>query len=109
VLAEGERATAEPLTAAPRGSLPAGTVTQALQPLRNGYYAVAAGEATRWLAVNTFSTEESDLRGAGGGAANSADRSVPALGNVAPWQWMSLVALALFTLEWWMFHRRRTE
>jgi len=108
-LAEGERASAGPLTVAPRGSLPAGLITQALQPLHNGYYTVTSGDTTRWLAVNTFSTEESDLRGAGGGAANPAEVSVPVLGNVAPWQWMSLVALGLFTLEWWMFHRRRTE
>ncbi len=108
-LAEGERAGAEPLTAPPHGPLPEGTITRAFQPLRNGYYPVTAGDATRWLAVNTFSAAESDLRIAGGESAGAEAARVPVLGSVAPWQWLSLVALTLFTLEWWLFHRRRTE
>jgi hypothetical protein len=25
------------------------------------------------------------------------------------WQYLALAALVLFTIEWWLFHRRRTE
>ncbi len=110
-LGTGERVSAEPLIAPPpAGSVPAGTIERAFQPMRNGYYALIAGDSTRWIAVNTFSAGESDLRGAGGDSSASAPGMAAAGMNILPpWQWLSLGALLLFTAEWWLFHRRKTE
>ena len=109
-LGPGERAAGEPITTLPAGNaVPVTTLERSFQPLRNGYYAVNSGETTRWLAVNTFSAAESDLRASGGDSPNATTFSTPALAAVPPWQWLSLAALLLFTAEWWLFHRRRTE
>jgi hypothetical protein len=108
-LAENERISPEPLIAPP--TKPAAAIsTRVFQPQRNGYYAIMAGDSTRWLAVNTFSAVESDLRGSGGDAVASAPIHAPeSFAGLPPWQWLSLAALVLFTTEWWLFHRRKTE
>jgi hypothetical protein len=82
------------------------------EPLRNGYYLRQAPGGPRWVAVNTFSEAESDLRH--GAAVSSAAAALPAvslatLGTWPPWIYLALAAFTLFTLEWWLFHRRRTE
>lgn len=90
---------------------PAHLAHDVFQPLMNGYYLLNEGDRPSWLAVNTFSEAESDLR-------ESAPAAAPAilprllavnLSGWPPWQYLALAALLLFTLEWWLFHRRRTE
>ncbi len=81
-----------------------------LEPLRNGYYLLAEGEERRWLAVNTFNAGESDLRQPNATAASTAPAlASPGVGPWPLWTWLTLGALALFTGEWWLFHRRKTE
>jgi hypothetical protein len=83
------------------------------QPLRNGFYEARRDGQSEWIAVNTFSEEESNLRRTQP-SANSSSAVVlpPALTSFASWpvwRWLALGALALFTAEWSLFHRRRTE
>lgn len=91
---------------------PARFVGGLFQPLTNGYYQVQQREGARWLAVNTFSDAESDLRAPATPTATA--RSFPTfspavLSGWPFWHYLALAALLLFTLEWWLFHRRRTE
>jgi hypothetical protein len=81
------------------------------QPSRNGYYLLNQREGTRWLAVNTFSEAESDLRAPRDIATAARLPILPALSlsGWPLWHYLALAALLLFTLEWWLFHRRRTE
>ncbi len=87
----------------------------AFQPLRDGFYRVEnAGtpEASRWLAVNTFSEAESDLGKAPSAsvAPSVARLSLVNAAVVRPlWQWLAMAAFALLLVEWGLFHRRRTE
>jgi len=91
---------------------PGATVRELFQPLTNGFYQIKIREESRWLAVNTFSEEDSDLR-----AANTPTTAAPALPMISLahfaswplWQYLAAAALALLVLEWWLFHRRRTE
>ncbi len=111
-LAEGETAFLPPeraessLTKEQRG---------VFQPLANGFYALRAGPAERWVAVNTASATESDLRTSVEPAAPSGEGLSFALPRATAflgwplWQLLALAALLLFTGEWWLFHRRRTE
>jgi hypothetical protein len=82
------------------------------QPLLDGYYLLNQRDGQRWLAVNTFSDAESDLRVTA--PQSAASGAFPALSAAALsgwplWHYLALAALLLFTLEWWLFHRRRTE
>jgi hypothetical protein len=64
------------------------------------------------VAVNTFSEAESDLRGATtptGAGPTLPEVSLTRLANWPLWQYLAAAALALFAVEWWLFHRRRTE
>lgn len=83
------------------------------QPLSNGYYLRQQPEGSHWLAVNTFSDAESDLRAGGEAPApNTPSAPILALASFSGWplwHYLALAALLLFTLEWWLFHRRRTE
>ncbi|HET6409691.1 MAG TPA: BatA and WFA domain-containing protein [Chthoniobacteraceae bacterium] len=83
------------------------------QPLRNGYYEVQRDGRGEWIAVNTFTTDESDLRRAGDAAFKSlvpiASPAISSFAGWPVWRWLALGALALFTAEWSLFHRRRTE
>ena len=81
------------------------------QPLTNGYYLLNERDSASWLAVNTFSEAESDLRTAPPtGTASTFPRLAAASFSGWPlWQYLALGALLLFTVEWWLFHRRRTE
>lgn len=72
----------------------------------NGFYAVRHEGATRWVAVNTASAEESDLRT----ASSTQGPLVNALpGGLLPWQILAALALGLLLLEWWLHQRRITE
>ncbi len=96
-------------------------VTGFFQPLKNGFYEITDADAKRWLAVNTFSTAESDLRRDGKNATDekvnspaaipvpALHSSLSALRGFPPWQWLALAAFALLTVEWMLFHRRKTE
>jgi hypothetical protein len=92
---------------------PAQFVGDFAAPLRNGFYLQRSGAESRWLAVNTFSEGESDLRQSTASAAVAGSAlpvvSLAALGAWPPWVYLALAAFALFTFEWWLFHRRRTE
>ncbi|HEX8295878.1 MAG TPA: VWA domain-containing protein [Chthoniobacteraceae bacterium] len=81
------------------------------QPQINGYYPLRERELTRWIAVNTFSEAESDLRAAG--TAGKISPSLPELSAAFSgrplWHYLALAALLLLIFEWWLFHRRRTE
>lgn len=107
-LTGSQRAASEPLTSALTGPLPPPTDARFLQPMRNGFYTVTENGGTRWIAVNTFSAAESDLR-VPAAPARQAALSLPSSGPLPPWQWLALAAFALFTFEWWLFHRRKTE
>jgi hypothetical protein len=79
-------------------------------PLRleqTGFYEIRGPKETRWLAVNTASAEESDLRQAANSMGNFLSPSSP--GGLMLWQWIALLALALLVIEWWLHHRRITE
>ena len=109
---------------APIGQIPvaewmAGPAT--FQPLENGFYLLRErGGTERWLAVDTLDGEMCAVNGArpaGQGAAPAPAFALAVSG--APWwdvlrvwpPWVELAFLAfvLCTLEWWGFHRRRTE
>lgn len=107
-LPDGASASPEPV-ADPRAEPPGAKITGVFQPMKNGFHRIEDAGGVRWLAVNTFSIDESDLRGAGGAATDAAGAPRLATAGRAPWQWLALAALALLLMEWWLFHRRRTE
>ncbi len=108
-LTDAQRVSATPLTAIPRAkdTVPEPTITGTFQPLQNGYYEFAEGDRSRWLAVNTFSAAESDLRAAASTLTEGASPQGAARWPL--WHWLAACAFALFTAEWWLFHRRKTE
>ncbi len=108
-LADAQRVSAMPFTAPPRSkdALPEPVLAGVFQPLHNGYYQLADSEGSRWIAVNTFSAAESDLRA---GASTPTEGVIPQGAARWPlWHWLAAFAFALFTAEWWLFHRRKTE
>ncbi len=85
-------------------------VSGAFQPMKNGWYLARNGDAVSWTAVNTFSENESDLRAATVAAKRASHTSPFAKFASWPiWTDLALAAFVLFTLEWWLFHRRFTE
>jgi hypothetical protein len=108
-LTEAHSVSTEPLFAPPK-SPPAMQAAGILQPLRNGFYLLGDSAGQSWLAVNTFDPQESDLRFEGSEkAASSRPIATSNVGPWPPWLWLALAAFALFTGEWWLFHRRKTE
>ena len=91
------------------------------QPVRDGFYLVhGADSADRWLAVDTLDAEQSALNGPAAPAGDAAPPGPPALAGALggwwesarvwpPWVYLAGMAFVLCTLEWWGFHRRRTE
>jgi hypothetical protein len=113
-LAAEESASAEPQNPWKPEEKPApgAPVRELFQPLVNGFYPIQTRDSTRWLAVNTFSETESDLRPASAATAAAPmlpALSLPQLASWPLWQYLAAAALALLLLEWWLFHRRRTE
>jgi Ca-activated chloride channel homolog len=108
-LTESQSISIVPLLASPK-TAPTMQKGGIFQPLHNGFYLLADSSGQSWLSVNTFSPQESDLRIAD---AETVNTSVPVgdtrLGPWPPWLWLTLAAFALFTGEWWLFHRRKTE
>jgi hypothetical protein len=84
------------------------------QPMRNGFYTVRSGGTDGWMAVNTFDARESDL---GSILLTPQMAESPALASSLAafttgwplWRYLALAAIALLCIEWWLFHRRRTE
>ena len=82
------------------------------QPMRNGFYQMNRADGPHWLAVNTFDAAESDLRAPDAPPDEAPRLSLLPFANLASWpiwQYLAIAAFALFALEWWLFHRRRTE
>jgi hypothetical protein len=105
-----EPATKAAQSASPRH--PAEIARNFFQPLHNGYYQLEGSNGVRWIAVNTFSAAESDLRQGGASAPPAPPANALSFVSMAGWplwQYLALAALMLFTLEWWLFHRRCTE
>lgn len=71
-----------------------------------GFYEVKDKDSTRWVAVNIFAPEESDVRQANASGGVKAT-FLPA--SLLLWQWLALAAFALLLAEWRLHHRRVTE
>jgi len=104
------------ITASPAESS-ATAARHSFRPLRNGWYLAREenSDRTSWLAVNTFSEQESDLQFEAATPAPPQFVSAPRVLSLAAvttwplWTYLALAALVLFSTEWWLFHRRRTE
>ena len=109
---------------APLGQIPASQWSAGpgtFQPLANGFYLLRESGATdRWLAVDTLDRKMSALNEDvlnGNGTAATTSRQFPTITSTwldlirawPPWVELALIAFVLCTLEWWGFHRRRTE
>ena len=97
----------------------------AFQPLQNGFYLLRGPSGDRWLAVNTDDPQMAQLNSAEppGTAAYLAtgtsragpdfSANPPRWSDLArgwpPWVWLAGGAFIFSALEWWLFHRRRTE
>jgi Ca-activated chloride channel family protein len=106
--AAGEKIARDPreIPAAPADQAP--SLTEApLRLKKQGYYEVAGPERARWIAVNTASAEESDLRQSAHSTPGLLIGAAP--GGLLLWQWIALLALLLLLAEWWLHHRRITE
>jgi hypothetical protein len=82
------------------------------QPLINGFYQIQGRDGARWMAVNTFSEEDADFRAIPAPTASAFNFPVASFARFAGWplwQYLAAAALMLLILEWWLFHRRRTE
>ena len=113
-LAANETVSTQPQTLSPPASsgAPAKPARDFFQPLTNGFYALTTAEGPRWLAVNTFSEAESDLRTAPTPPPATSTPSAISIAHFTAWPiWrhLALAAFALLACEWWLFHRRRTE
>ena len=109
----GRRVASEPLSGLSTSHIaqPHPGITGFFQPLKNGFYEIADDGAQRWLAVNTFSAAESDLRASNETAVpvSKMPVSLAALHTWPPRQWLALSAFVLLVAEWLLFHRRKTE
>lgn len=113
-LAPGENAEMEPTTVAAAAVVGTPVAHDSFQPLRNGFYRIRSGNEESWLAISTFDAAESNLSTAeasrvSAGSPSPAARWAPSLSGLPLWHSLALAALCLFTWEWWLFHRRRTE
>ena len=111
-LSAEQSASAQPQTEAAAPAVGA-EVRSLFQPLQNGFYALRSGDQSGWVAVNTFNEDESDVQ-PGDSPASAISNGQTAALTVALtswpiWRYLALAAFLLFALEWWLFHRRRTE
>lgn len=109
---------------APVGEIPAAESVAGpgtFQPLKNGFYLRRAGGNDQWLAVDTLDREMSAVQATQKSEQTPAAPTLPAIPVIAghwwesllpawpPWMQLTLLGGLLCTLEWWGFHRRRTE
>jgi hypothetical protein len=98
--------TFSPLEKIPADQMAHGSFRQ----LKNGFYLVQNGDKSEWIAVNTFSEAESNLQQPPSEKSEQTETLHPSSLILHPfWKYLALAAFALFTLEWWLYHRRRTE
>lgn len=86
--------------------------TETFAPSRNGFYLLRGDSGDRWIAVNTFSEDESNLHTPEMESVRQTAARLPVAGIATAWPlwiYLALAALLLFTVEWWLFHWRRTE
>ncbi len=108
-LTEGQRISANPVTSE-NEPVSKPDIAHFFRPMNNGYYALSDGDNMRWIAVNTFSADESDLRTSGGNIQTSPPSiALGSFSNWSFWRWLAFTAFALLVAEWWFFHRRKTE
>lgn len=106
--AAGEKIALDPRETPAAPADPAPSLTEApLRLKKQGYYEVRDPNQVRWIAVNTASAEESDLRQSAQSAPGLLDGAAP--GGLLLWQWIALLALLLLLAEWWLHQRRITE
>ena len=88
------------------------------QPMQAGFYLRHRADGSdAWLAVNTFDRAMSALnvpasaapRTANNGPGPTAATGWEAVSIWPPWVYLALAGFVLSALEWWGFHRRRTE
>ncbi len=88
------------------------------QPSQNGFYLRHGADGSdAWFAVNTADREMSALNAPGpdGSVATLDSSSLDAISTWAavrawpPWIYLALAGFVICALEWWGFHRRRTE
>jgi hypothetical protein len=98
-----------PLTASGSGQKFA--VDGDFRPTRNGFYRIENGQEQKLIAVNTFDPAQSDLRSIVLPQPGPATIWPSVVGWLSwpPWIYFGLLALSFSGLEWWMYHRRRTE
>jgi hypothetical protein len=82
--------------------------------VKNGFFPIDHDGRTEWIAVNTFDENESDLSGPSASASapivsSSLRNALTPMLTWPLWRYLAIGDLALFTLEWSLFHRRRTE
>lgn len=100
-LAGRERNAASSLRAGETYVLPDGSP---LFLARDGFF---QAEPPKWLAVNTSSEIESDLRTSESNTAPTL--SIARFAALQLWQWLAALALLVILLEWYLHHRRITE
>ncbi|MDB6173233.1 MAG: von Willebrand factor type [Chthoniobacteraceae bacterium] len=106
----GQNVSTEPETDFP--AKPGAMARAFFQPSRQGYYRLdpPAPGGANWVAVNMFSEAESDLRATATQVAATTPTAVAMPMMQRPlWQYLAIAALLLSTMEWFLFHRRRTE
>jgi hypothetical protein len=95
------------------GQVAGSEIAGTFRPERNGFHRVRAASGDSWLAVNTFDAAESNLAVAPAddlpGAPHAGSPWKVHAAARPPWVLFALAALVLFAIEWWLFHRRRTE
>ena len=98
-----------PLTASDSGQKL--TVDGNFRPTRNGFYQIENGQEQRIVAVNTFDPAQSDLRPMALPEPGPATVWPAVVGWLSwpPWIYFGLLAVSFSGLEWWAYHRRRTE
>ena len=110
-LENGNHVVYGPLTAS--GSGQKVPIAGDFHPTRNGFYRIENEQKRKNVAVNTFDPAQSDLRSIGSAGPGSAPAAIwPAAIrwlSWPPWIYFGLLALLLSGLEWWTYHRRRTE
>ncbi len=120
VLAPGETLWTQPQrTFQPLGKIPDAETIHGpgvFQGLHNGFYLrMDRDGSTRWLAVNTGERDQSALNAPAGGTPSTVPVATLEPGHWEtlrvwpPWVYLALTAFAVCALEWWGFHRRRTE